>query len=208
MILASFTVTATVPQDWTLSSPQPLPIQLVSTHHQPLAGELGSSPTLVVVADGMAPTPTEPIFGRTIPPRVRRARVEVARTDGRVSPFTAVHVARSLATALQPGDNVSLRKDGSACFGLSVLRGGELAVACGSVGGLDLGKKVQVRSAWEETQEAEGIFRRVDEQFRFHEMPVAVSVESVTRFLYWGRLQVGDPGLGRTRSASRHSGPQ
>ena len=175
MIPDSFTVTATVPQDWSLDSGRPLPIHFVSTHHEPLAEELGSGPTLLVTDDGMAPGPIGPFFGRTIPPRVLRARLEVATTAGGVSPCTAVHVARSLATALRPGDQVSMIKDGAACFGLSVLRGGELAMACGSVAGLDLGKYVSVRSAWEELQEAEAVFRRVDEQFRFLETPVAVS---------------------------------
>jgi hypothetical protein len=184
MILASFTVIATVPQDWALESSKPLPIHDVSAHYEPLVEELGSRPTLLVTDDGMAPTATGPIFGRTIPPRVLRARVEVGTTNGRVSPGTAVHVARSLATALRPCDHVSMKKDGAACFGLSVLRAGELAVACGSVGGLDLGEHVRVRSAWEELQEAQAVFRRVDDQFQFNETPVAVSVGSVTRFLY------------------------
>jgi hypothetical protein len=37
----------------------------------------------------------------------------VGTTNGRVSPCTAVYVARSLATALRPGDQVSMRKDGA-----------------------------------------------------------------------------------------------
>jgi hypothetical protein len=56
-----------------------------------------------------------------------------------------------------------MRKDGPPVSASRSSRAASLAVACGSVGGLDLGKGVKVRSAWEELQKAEAVFQPVDE---------------------------------------------
>jgi hypothetical protein len=86
---------------------------------------------------------------------------------------------------------VSLSRNGRADYGVSVIRSGELAAACGAVTDVPLSDNVKVRMAAQELAAAEAVFRRTDDQFHFHEVPVAISVGTLTRFLYQARAELG-----------------
>jgi hypothetical protein len=62
-----------------------------------------------------------------------------------------------------------------------VVRGDDLAVACGAVTDVPLGKRVTARVVAEEIWKAKRVFKDTDGKFRFPELSVAVSVGNETR---------------------------
>lgn len=77
---------------------------------------------------------------------------------------------------------------GSPCggLGISIVRGGALVVAAGAITRVPLGDHVTARFPFDDILEAEAVFRRRDDKFRFPRLPIEIEAEEQIRTVLAG----------------------
>ena len=101
-------------------------------------------------------------------------------------PSLCFEVDRQVTQKLLPGDSLSVCRTRSGGIGLSVVRDNELVMAAGAVTDVPLGRDVSVSIPNGVVDAAETLFRQRDPEFRWHELPVEITVRGRTRLLFRG----------------------
>jgi hypothetical protein len=149
---------------------------------------VGHSPRLEITDGGPTPNPSA---SRPAVLRSRLTLVASAREGSTVS-SASLYIDKDLMAILEPGDRLNLVRTECAGLGLSLLREGKLVFAVGAVSNVPLGDDVQSKRPQVLAQEAEMVFRRIDPEFRFRELPVQISIGGQSRLAFRGWLKLGD----------------
>jgi hypothetical protein len=130
-------------------------------------------------------------------PRVFRSRLTLSATGREHARLGAAsfHVAKGLVTSLMPGDVLHMARTLSGGLGVSVVRGGELVVAAGTVSAVPLGETIHAGAPVDLLKTTTEAFRRQDPEFEFHEIPLELTVGQSVAILFRGRRKMGGYGV-------------
>jgi hypothetical protein len=150
---------------------------------------LGLQPSLEIADAGLTPDVRVSPYTGIPRPKVLLSRLTL-RADGKDRATVAAFsfcVDQALTRSFRPGDIVHLARTACGGLGLSVIRGERLVAAAGAVTAVPCGESVQVGLPAEVIEEAERVFRKLDPEFEFLELPIEVRVGSERRVLHRGR---------------------
>jgi hypothetical protein len=155
---------------------------------------VGLQPLLEISDAGVTPEiKSSPLTG-TVRPNVLLSRLTL-RANGKDRATLAAFslcIDRGLLRAFRPGDTLHLARTARGGLGLSLIREGRLVVAVGAVDAVPQGRTVSARCPAEAVEEAQRVFRKIDPEFRFSELPLELRIGSERRILYRGRPRIGD----------------
>ena len=126
-------------------------------------------------------------------PGVERTRIRFETAAGDTADFKAVSfvVDRRLAEMFKPNDTLYVARRDRGGFGVSVIRQVLLVGAAGSVSAVPLGGSIAVSLPDQLSNDAEAVFRQVDQKYRMWEVPVQIAGELQVRLLHRGRATIG-----------------
>jgi hypothetical protein len=167
------------------------PVQLSETvdeigHELHDARLIGHAPYLEITDGGLTPNPSPSR------PAVLRSRFTLSASTRKNSGVASVsfHVDRDLTRIFEPGDRLHMTRTDLAGLGLSLLRNDQLVFAVGAISSVPLGNDVQAGIPGHLAREAETVFKKHDTEFRFHELPLQLSVRGHSRIKFRGWLEL------------------
>ena len=101
------------------------------------------------------------------------------------------YVDKGLITALKPGDLLHMARTGCGRIGISAIRGDLMIYAAGAITAVPLGKDFGAQLPSQQVLASREIFREVDPEFEFENLPIEVRTERKRRVLYTGRTELG-----------------
>lgn len=155
---------------------------------------VGLDPSLEISDAGITPDVKRSLLTGTVRPKVMLSRLTL-RASGKDRATVAAFsfcIDRGLVNAFCPGDTLHLARTACGDLGLSLIRDGRLVVAIGAVNAVPQGSTVSVGCPAEAIEDAQRVFRKIDPDFRFRELPLEIRIGSERRVLYRGRPQIGD----------------
>lgn len=155
---------------------------------------VGLQPLLEVSDVGVTPDIKTSPFTGTVRPKVLLSRLTL-RANGKDRATVAAFsfcIDRGLINAFCPGDTLHLARTRCGGIGLSLLRDWRLVVAIGAVNAVPHGNTVSARCPGEAIEEAARVFRKIDPDFMFRELPLELRIGSERKVLYSGRPRIGD----------------
>jgi hypothetical protein len=146
----------------------------------------GLSPYLEVTDGGQTPDPS------VSRPSVLRSRLSLIASASENSKVSSVsfYVAKDLTRIFKPGDVLHMARTTSGGLGLSLLRESRLVFAVGAVSSVPLGDDVQAATPYV-AREAVSVFRKVDPEFEFRELPLQISIGGHSRLRFRGWQELG-----------------
>jgi hypothetical protein len=155
---------------------------------------VGFHPVLEMADAGVTPGIEKSPLTGTVRPKVLLSRLTLRAIEedrASVAAFSFC-IDSILLKAFRPGDTLHLARTGSGGLGMSLIRDGRLVFAIGAVDAVPHGNMVSVGHPDEAINEALRVFRRIDPEFMFREVPLELRIGSTRRILYRGRPRIGD----------------
>lgn len=126
-------------------------------------------------------------------PDTQRCRISLKASErlNATSSQVSFFLDKGLITALKPGDLLHLVRTGCGRIGISAIRGERMIYAVGAITRVPLGTDFEAQLPFPQIQASRDLFREIDPEFEFADLPIEVRTERKRRVLYTGRTEVG-----------------